>query len=350
MNARRGLGALLAMGLATGPAAAVELVIAGGERNGVYMAMIEDLSRLASENGLPVSGRESAGSLTNAYAVRYTPGVQLGVVQSDVLDFLASHIGDPALSADQSDKLSDLMASLRVVAPMHLEEMHVLARSDIRDLAGLEGKRVSVGANGGGSYVTAERVFNLAGVDVEPVANMSAEDSVEALRAGLIDAMVFVVGQPASAFALGVSPQDDFHFLAIDDPAILALYDDAVIETASYPWMELPTRTLGVRALLVGYPYRGVETCEAIGSLATLINAEIETLRARGHPEWAGVEPALTVARWERNACAPPPGLAATSAAAQPEAVADPAEAVVPAPADSGGGDGSGGLLDQFKR
>ncbi|MGF1658888.1 MAG: TAXI family TRAP transporter solute-binding subunit [Rubrimonas sp.] len=352
--------AAFAAAVAAAPAASVELTIAVGEPDGVYAALGADISRVAAERGLPVATRESDGSLTNAWAIRHTPGVQLGIVQSDVLDFLRARAEDPATDPETAGGLRDLLASLRVVAPLHVEEVHLLARPEIADLAALEGRRVAVGRNGGGAFITAEQIFRTVGVRVEPVSNVSPKDAIELLRIGTIDAMVHVVGQPANVFALGVTPEDRFRFLPLDAPALRARYDAATIAAESYGWTTQSTPTVGVRALLVGYPYTGAETCGAIGDLAEVLVSEIAALRALGHEEWLGIDPGADVAVWERHPCVAPAALAgavpapaaalpANDAQPAPAAAPEPAQAPLQAPAAAPPA-AAGGLLDRFKR
>src|SRR4051812_50187065 len=82
-------------------------------------------------------------------------GTQLGIVQSDVLDFIAS------FSEDQ--ELRSTAAWMRMVFPLYAEEVHLLARPEIVKLADLAGKRVAIGAPNSGTLVTATLLLETAG-------------------------------------------------------------------------------------------------------------------------------------------------------------------------------------------
>lgn len=305
---RTELFAALAFAAATGLAAPVpaqDLAIATGSATGTYIEFGRDIAEAARKDGLTVSVRESTGSMMNAFAVRYTPGVQLGIVQSDLRGFLrdrAEGFVDAGLSEDERLALSEMVEKIQLVYPLYIEEVHILARDDIRSLSDLSGKIVSVGQAGSGTFITAEQLFRRAGIAID--AEQSApETALRDLRDGYIDAMVYVVGQPAAFFQDGVGAGDGLHLVPVDDPALLEVYDSARIEPSSYAWLPAAVSTVGVRSLLVAYAYEG-ENCGLIGRLSAAIAADIDRLRREGHPKWAGVALDARVADWEPYACA----------------------------------------------
>lgn len=334
-------GAFAALTLATGAgmgAGAGDLSMVTGASGGTYIQFGRDIARVAGGAGLSVDVRESAGSLENVYAVRYTPGVQMGIVQSDVMGYLSAREGGAVpvdLSPEDFEKLSDLIGSLRYLAPLYIEEVHLLAHAGIGSLADLDGRIVSVGRNGGGSFITAEQLFRQAEIDVEVVFDIPESEALDLLRQGVIDAMVYVVGQPAGLFADQIAPTDGLRLLPIELPALLNRYETATIEPSSYSWLDAPVPTVGVRSLLVSYDYAGEETCERLGRLTGALGEGLAELRASGHEKWSTVAlDAEVVGGWEPYRCAE------TAAA---ETIVDPVAA--PAP-----GGGSGSLLQQLQQ
>src|SRR5687767_15177683 len=71
-------------------------LITGGER-GTYYQFGLNLQRLLKEKGTDLSVYNSKGSIENIYAVYQKPGTQMGIVQSDVLAFVARVQSDPVL-------------------------------------------------------------------------------------------------------------------------------------------------------------------------------------------------------------------------------------------------------------
>ena len=72
-------------------------VITGSEK-GTYYQFGLDLQKLVKPNGINVTVHPSKGSIENIFAVYQRPGVQLGIVQSDVLAFVARLQSDPVLT------------------------------------------------------------------------------------------------------------------------------------------------------------------------------------------------------------------------------------------------------------
>lgn len=289
-----------------GSAHSSDLEIVTGSKGGTYIEFGHDMASVAAEAGLKLTVRESAGSLKNVFAVRYTPGVQLGIVQTDVLGFLkdrANGLNGASVSPEDRPKLNDLIDSIKLVFPLYIEEIHILATSEIATFADLEGKIVSVGKNGGGTFITSEQIFATSGISIDPVPNLSSQDAIELLLDGDIDAMIYVVGQPASAFNDYVPAGSDLHFLEIDPSGLLEQYDSAEISASSYDWLDHDVETVGVRSLLISYNYQGEENCQSIGLFASLIRDHLGELQDSRHEKWKDVVLDAPVSSWDQYAC-----------------------------------------------
>ena len=86
--------------------------------------------------------------------------------------------------------------------PMYETPFHgiALSRSNIRSVADLQGKRVSVGPAGGTAGTYWLRFFETLGVTVRP-SYTGASDAASQLKDGLIDAFTFAAGVPIGAFS-----------------------------------------------------------------------------------------------------------------------------------------------------
>lgn len=308
-----------------------DLNIVTGSKSGTYIQIGNDIAKLASQDGITIGVMESTGSLTNAYAVRYTPDVQLGIVQSDVLGYLkirADNVTPGAVAKEDIPKLKNLIESLKLVMPLYTEEVHILARKEIKNLTDLAGKIVSFGRHGSGTSITAEQVFRSIGVQVKPEYGFAPDDALNYLKDGHISAMVYVVGQPAKLFTQTINAGDGLHFLNTDEAGIserlLVQYDTATLERTHYPWMERDVATVGVRSLLIAYNYRGEENCANIGRVAKSIQDNLSALRSSGHEKWNNVNLSAPVGSWDRYDCvslesAAPPAPAADGGKALPD-------------------------------
>ena len=88
---------------------------------GTYYQFGLDLQKLVKPTGVNLTVHTSKGSIENIFAVYQRPGVQLGIVQSDVLAFVAR-------AADRIRSCTRIAKKTRMVFPLYNEEVHVLGR------------------------------------------------------------------------------------------------------------------------------------------------------------------------------------------------------------------------------
>jgi TRAP transporter TAXI family solute receptor len=191
------LGALVAIVTLAGcaPSSAPErFSIAGGGVTGVYYAFGGELADVLSARlGSVVTVDETNGSVDNLQ--RVSDGRALvGFAQSDAAaDAIA---GTGAFSTP---------LELRAVARLYDEYVHIVVRSDsdIRQIADLAGRAVSLGAPSSGVNIVATRVLEAAGIapgDVDDRA-LGLAQSIDAFRAGEIEGFFWVGGLPTPGLA-----------------------------------------------------------------------------------------------------------------------------------------------------
>jgi TRAP transporter TAXI family solute receptor len=304
----RSLAVVLGLGLAAmaAPLTAqpLELNIVTGGPTGTYIRIGQDVATLGAECGRSLNVRESAGSLENVFAVRDRPVTQFGIVQGDVLEYIQTF-------AAEDTQLRRAAQGLRIVYPLYDEEVHILARRDIAGLDGLEGRRVAVGVENSGNFITAQLVLDLARVaPAERETTLAPAAALEALLAGEVDAMVYVAGAPVSLFAEAAIDPERFHLLPLADPVLRSVYVPADLPAGTYPFQSEPLATIAVKAVLVTYDYdaRGNAyhraSCEAVSDFSYLILSRIEALRENGHPKWSAVDMTELPPGWRVSDCA----------------------------------------------
>lgn len=292
-----GLAALAAPALAQGVAGNI---VAGGEGS-TDTAMARDIAGVAAECGVALGVQASDGSVANMAAVRDRPRTQLGIVQSDVLDyFRAFQADDPALARTAR--------GIRIAFPLSDGAVHVLARTGIADLAGLDGRRVATGPEGSGTRVTADLVMDLAGVAPGERVALAPQAAVAALLAGEIDAMVYVGGVPAAELGdprlVGAA-----HLLPLQAPALTATYEAGEIPAGAYPFVASPVPVVKVRSLLVTFDYLPgrnsyqAASCRLVADVGHLLLTRLGRLQAEGHPAWKTVDPTDLPAGWQVSDC-----------------------------------------------
>jgi uncharacterized protein len=115
-----------------------------------------------------------------------------------------------------------------------------LASSDIETVPDLAGKRVSTGSPNSGTEVIANRILEVAEVEIERE-QLGIAESVQALRDGVIDAFFWSGGLPTGGIT-DLSSTDEIRILPLDDvlPDMRESYGDF------YAAAEIPAGTYGI--------------------------------------------------------------------------------------------------------
>lgn len=216
-----------------------------GSPSGKYMPLGTDLARVLDDRSrgeMRLIVSFGYGSVQNIDDLLNLRGIDLAIVQGDVLDVFRR---DPALHAD-------LRQRLRYVTRLHREEIHVLARGDLRSIRALDGKRVSIGVAGSGTQITARNLFDRLGI--RPIlVETGPKEASDDLIAGNIDAMVFVVGKGAALFrALSgeAVTQAGLAFVPFaDDEGAFEPYEAASLDASDYPALIPEGERVAVRAV-----------------------------------------------------------------------------------------------------
>jgi TRAP transporter TAXI family solute receptor len=291
---RRVVSVLVICLCAVSIASAGDLGLITGAEKGTYYQFGQDMKRLVRPSGINLNVYPSNGSVDNIYAVSRQRGVQLGIVQSDVLAFVADQRSDPALGR--------IAQSVKMVFPLYDEEVHIVARREITDFDELAGKRVAVGREGSGTYLTARWLFKLAGIVPAETVPLDAGEALAQLKAGRIDALVYVAGQPVGLLKQNVKADDGLALIPISNKSIRDAYAAVEIPADVYDWQTSAVATVAVKAVLVSVDSRGPD-CESVGRFAQQIAGGLEWLAKNGHPKWKRVDLEAPLKGWEQYEC-----------------------------------------------
>ena len=186
---------VLALSLAAcGGASADKMTMGTGGTSGTYYAFGGVLGQyIKNHAGIEVTVVSTDGSKANIESVD-SGDYQLGTVQSDVMAY--------AWAGTRSFESIGALHSFRVVAGLYAESVQLITMDpQIKSVADLAGKSVSIGAPGSGVYFNAMDVLAAAGLteaDIKPQ-YMSFADSADGLKDGKIDAAFIVAGAPTAA-------------------------------------------------------------------------------------------------------------------------------------------------------
>jgi TRAP transporter TAXI family solute receptor len=260
---------------------------------GTDVRIAEDLANVLDDGAtrriVPMVGK---GSLQNLMDLKVLRGIDVAIVQADVLDYAKSQRNPQGIE------------SIPYIAKLYNEEFHLLARADVKSVEDLAGKKVSFGLQGDGTNFTGQRLFDLLKIKVTPV-NYDQATALEKLRSGEIAALAYVAGKPAPLF-LDVRQQDRLHFLAIPlKPEIASAYIPARLTSDDYPNVvatDGAVDTVAVGAVLVAANL--IPDSERNRNVASFVDAfftQFPKLLEEGHhPKWSEVNLAAELPGWRR--------------------------------------------------
>lgn len=296
------LGVLVVSAWASGPAAAQSLVdrankglvyIATSSVLGTDARIAEDLANVLDDGAtrriVPMVGK---GSLQNLMDLKVLRGIDVAIVQADVLDYAKAQRTPAGIEA------------VPYIAKLYNEEFHLLARADVKSVSDLAGKKVNFGLQGDGTNFTGPRLFELLKIKVA-AANFDQATALEKLRSGEISALAYVAGKPAPLF-LDVRQQDSLHFVSIPlKPEIASAYIPARLTSDDYPNVvaaDGAVDTVAVGAvMLAANLISGSERSRNVASFVEAFFTQFPRLLEAGHhPKWNEVNLAAELPGWGR--------------------------------------------------
>lgn len=233
------------------PAASSNLRFVTGGESGTYYAYGNVLAQYASNGDYGVSMTALAGNGSQANVQALQDGdADIAFCQSDVLAY--AYEGTNLFEKDGAYKDFSIAASL------YQEQVQIVTCDpNIKTVADLAGKTVSVGAAGSGVYFNAVDVlkaYDLTLDDISPV-YQSFADSADSLKDNKIDAAFIVAGAPTTAIT-DLSTTKTAYLVSMDDEHVAKLqesspyYKKAVISADTYG-LETDVTTVSVGAVVI---------------------------------------------------------------------------------------------------
>ena len=284
---------VLLAGVGAGWAAEDMGLITGGDK-GTYYQFGLDLQKLVKPQGINLTVHPSKGSVENIFAVYQRPGVQMGIVQSDVLAFVARLQSDPALTR--------IAKKTKMVFPLYNEEIHLVGRKGITDFDDLTGRKVAVGREGSGTYLTSRLLFKLSEVVPAEMVYIDTSEALAELKAGRVDAMFYVAGYPVKLLKDDITDKDGLVLVPITNKSILEFYPQAEVPVGVYPWQSTAVVTAAVKAVLVSFDFRRRD-CDNVGRFGQILSTHLDGLQKGGHPKWKVVDLNYPLRGWEQYDC-----------------------------------------------
>ena len=292
------LAALLAGAPSRGFAATTLRILADSPRD-TSMQIAQDMAALAAGSAdVELEVRPSIAS-DALRRLRYERSVQLAIVHADVYQALLD-------AAERGDaEASDIVRPLRIIMPMHHEELVfvVRAESELAFVDEIRDTRLNLGERGSGTAQAIAEFYRLL-FDAPPPASstyLASEDAlVKLITDRSIDVVAVVAGQPAPLLA-GMKPEArKFVKLLRFSPRhpssdrLLSKYRPMVVRARSYPNLvvdDLPA--LGLRAVLIANDHDSKPIRDALARFARSLCRNLPALQQHGHPKWREINASL---------------------------------------------------------
>ena len=234
-----------------GTKAATKMTMGTGGTAGTYYAFGGVLGQyIKNKAGIEVNVVSTDGSKANIESID-SGDYQLGTVQSDVMAY--------AWAGSRSFESNGAINSFRVVGGLYAEAVQLITMDpNVKSVADLAGKSVSIGAPGSGTYFNAMDVLGAAGLteaDIKPQ-YQSFADSTDALKDGKIDAAFIVAGAPTAAIT-ELCTTNDAYLVPIDSAvadklmADCPFYTSYSIPAGTYKGQDADVTTVTVKATLI---------------------------------------------------------------------------------------------------
>ena len=245
------LALVLVIGLVSCGGAATKLTMGTGGTGGTYYQFGAILGQYVEKNaGVGCVAVSTDGSKANIQGID-AGDYQLGTVQSDVMAY--------AWNGTNTFADSGKVTSFRVIGGLYAEAVQLITMDpEIKSVADLKGKAVSIGAPNSGVYFNAIDVLGAAGLTENDInaQYQSFNDSVESLKDGKIAAAFIVAGAPTPA-VVELMTTSDAYLVPIDGEiaakvmANCPYYTAYTIPAGTYEGQTADVTTITVKATLI---------------------------------------------------------------------------------------------------
>lgn len=270
-------------------------IISGGI-GGTYIRIATDLASVLDDSDrvrvLPIMGK---GSVQNITDILFLKGVDIGIVQSDVLRFMK-----------RQEVHQNIDTRIQYITKLYNEEFHLVSSSSVKSVNELAGKKVNFGVKGSGTDMTATTVFAALGIKVVPV-HFDQALALEKIKQGQIAATVYVAGKPARAVS-SLKAKSGLRLLPVPYGGKLQeTYLPARLTAEDYPGLVnkgAAIDTIAVGAVMAVFNWRpGSARYQRVVKFIDAFFFNFEKFQtAPRHPKWREVNLAAKLPGWTRFA------------------------------------------------
>jgi TRAP transporter TAXI family solute receptor len=268
--------------------------VAAGLLEGSFIRFAAELAKAFDDgDNLRILPIVTYGAVENIADLLYLRGVDIAITHADVFDLYK-----------KSGESRNVEQRVNYISQMHNTEFYVLARSEIKSIRDLAGKKVGFHAKGSGPSVTGPMIFERLGVRVEPV-YINHTLAIEKMKTGEISA-IFQLGAKPNDLLAKLSPQPGLHFVPLDWSEKFAdYYLPTTLTHEDYPNLIAPGETvdtLAVPVVLAVYNWpRNSDRFRRIERFVHYYFERFDKLKQPSfHPKWKEINLTARVPGWIR--------------------------------------------------
>jgi hypothetical protein len=269
--------------------------VAAGRLEGAPVRMIEELSRgLDDGNNMQILPVITRGPSYNVHALLYLRGIDLAVVNGDVLDYFGSE-----------QKIPRIRTRINYVTQLYNAELQILARPEIKTLADLKDKEVNFNTQGTAAAFTGTLIFDRLKIGAKKTYVPHPIAMKQITTGERFAALVFVTAKPVRALATRKWPEG-FHLLSVPfADAVADTYLPASLANTDYPDLIPEGQTidtLAVPTLLAAFNWPANHPrYQKVSRFVDYLFDRFDRLREPPfHPKWRSINLAASIPGWNR--------------------------------------------------
>ena len=261
---------------------------------GAFAAMGSDLVRVLDDGDnlrvLPIIGKGSVQNLVDIMVLR---SVDMGFVVSDALEFVRTEYDVP-----------DIEQRVAYIVKLFNNDLHIIARKDVRTIRDLAGKKIMSERNLG--YFTVRTVFDRLNITADVDFKTDDAAGLQQFLNGGADAWIVSAGKIAPIIRNIPNPEGKFHFVSVPyEESLNTIYLPSVLTSAEYPNLVAPGHdvdTIASSTLLMVYNWPpGTERYNRVAKFVDALFSKIEQFRDPSrHPKWRDTSLSTSVAGLKR--------------------------------------------------
>lgn len=269
--------------------------VAAGKLEGAPIRLVEEMSRVLDDGDnmqvLPIITR---GPSYNVHALLYLRGIDLAVINGDVLDYFG-----------KKQNIANINNRINYITQLFNSELHILARPEIKSLADLAGKPVNFNTKGTSAAFTGPIIFDRLGIKAKKTFIPHPVAMQQMKKSDKFAAVVFVTAKPVRPLVKKKWPKG-FKLLSVPFNEKLAdLYLPATLSAKDYPKLVPPGQvleTIAVPTVLAAFNWsRNHGRYRKVQRFVDYLFDRFSRLQKEPfHPKWREINLAAKIPGWNR--------------------------------------------------